>query len=129
MLDTYLNVKVEDGLAAVFETVMYSSWPGIFAARWCRVYRAADRRKVAGGASGSRSGRVETRGVPVTPARPHRAFLRNYQSDGCSGPEGTAAGVKSVRSPRTTNEQRRTTNASHSRSVSTRCRCSPTVTP
>ncbi len=33
MLDTCLNVKSEDGFAAVFESVMYSSWPGIFAAR------------------------------------------------------------------------------------------------
>ena len=32
-LDTWCTVKPEDGLAAVFETVMYLSWPGIFAAR------------------------------------------------------------------------------------------------
>jgi len=44
-------VKPEDGFAAVFESVMYLSRPGIFTASWCRIWQGlSNRRKAAAGA-------------------------------------------------------------------------------
>ena len=87
-------MKPEDGFAAVFESVMYLSRPGIFTASWCRIWQGlSNRRKAASGAL-SVVDPAELR-LAVCLSRRHDLIARSFgnQSDGYSGPEGTAAGV------------------------------------
>src|SRR5258708_39862084 len=97
---------------------MYLSRPGIFTATLVPDLagpQTAARRP--GGAFGSRSGRVATRGVPVTPVRPHRASLRNTNPTGAADPKGPRRGGKTVRCPRNTTDERTTKNAPARRSL------------